>query len=46
MLSSSCLCVCLSPYTLLNQLVDFYKIKYGGHAIEGDLETIVFNSVA
>jgi hypothetical protein len=27
-------------------LVDFHEIQYGGHAIEGDLEAIVFNAVA
>jgi hypothetical protein len=29
----------------LNQLVDFYEIQYGGHAIEGDLVAVLFNSV-
>jgi hypothetical protein len=29
----------------LNQLVDFYEIQYGGHAIEGDLDAVLFNPV-
>jgi hypothetical protein len=29
----------------LNQLVDFYEIQYGGHAIEGDLDAVLFNAV-
>jgi hypothetical protein len=33
----------LSPYQLLNQLVDFYEIQEGGHAIEGDLDFIISN---
>jgi hypothetical protein len=24
----------------------FYKIQYGGHAIEGDLDALIFNAVA
>jgi hypothetical protein len=44
----SCQCVCLSVpyYQLLNQLVNFYEIRYEGHAIEGDLSAIIFNAVA
>jgi hypothetical protein len=30
----------------LEQLVDFYKIQQGGHAIEGNFNTIIFNPVA
>jgi hypothetical protein len=30
----------------LNQLVDFYEIQYGGHAIEDDLGAIIFNHAA
>jgi hypothetical protein len=30
------------PYQLLNQLVYFYEIQHGSHAIEGDLDTINF----
>jgi hypothetical protein len=30
----------------MNHMVDFYEIQYGGHAIEGDLEAIIFNAVA
>jgi hypothetical protein len=26
-------------------LVYFYEIQYGGHAIEGDLEAVIFNQV-
>jgi hypothetical protein len=29
----------------LNQLVDFYEIQEGGHAIEGDLDVIIFNPI-
>jgi hypothetical protein len=30
----------------LNQLVDFYEIQHGGHAIEGNLEQTFFLPVA
>jgi hypothetical protein len=33
--------LCFTPNQLLNQLVDFYKIQYGCHAIEGDLDYLV-----
>jgi hypothetical protein len=47
MRSPFCLCVSVCPsYQLLNQLVDFYEIQYGEIAIEGDLDAIVFNTVA
>jgi hypothetical protein len=36
----------VSPHQLLNQLVDFYEIQQAGHAIEGDLDAVVFNAVA
>jgi hypothetical protein len=29
----------------LNQLVDFYDIQYGSHAIEGDLNAVLFNPI-
>jgi hypothetical protein len=31
---------------VLIQLVDIHEIQYGVHAIEGDLDTVIFNSVA
>jgi hypothetical protein len=34
------------PCQLFNQLVYFHEIQWGGHAIEGDLGTKIFNSVA
>jgi hypothetical protein len=37
--------VSVSPYQLLNQLVDFYEIRYGDHAIEVDLTGIIFNTI-
>jgi hypothetical protein len=38
--------VCVSPTNkILNQLADFHKIQQGGHAIERDLESIIFNSI-
>jgi hypothetical protein len=38
--------VCVSPINkLLNQLADFHIIQQGGHAIERDLESIIFNSI-
>jgi hypothetical protein len=43
MRSPSCLSV---PYQLLSQLVDFYDVQYGVHAIEGDLDAITFSPVA
>jgi hypothetical protein len=30
---------------LLNRLVDFHEILYGGDAIQGDLDAIIFNPV-
>jgi hypothetical protein len=27
-------------------MVDFYEIQYRGHAIEGDLDAVLFNPVA
>jgi hypothetical protein len=30
----------------LNQFVDFYEIQYGDHAIEDDLEAVLFNPVS
>jgi hypothetical protein len=29
----------------LNQLVDFCEIQWGGHAIEGDLDAVLFDPV-
>jgi hypothetical protein len=37
---------CLSPYQLLNQLVDVYEIQSGGRAIEDDLGAMIFNAAA
>jgi hypothetical protein len=39
-------CLCLLRYQLSNQLVDFYEIQRGSHAIEGDPDAIIFNRVA
>jgi hypothetical protein len=46
-LFSECLCVCPPPpsYERWNQLVAFYEIKYGDHAIENDLQAILSNLV-
>jgi hypothetical protein len=30
----------------LNRLVDFHEIWYGGNAIQGDLEALIFNPIA
>jgi hypothetical protein len=38
-------CVCPPPQQLLNQLVDFYEIQLGGHAIEGDFDAVLTNLV-
>jgi hypothetical protein len=35
-----------SPYQFLNQLIDFYEIRYEGRAIEGGLDDIIFNPIA
>jgi hypothetical protein len=43
MRSSSRLTVC-PPYQLLNQSADSYEIQCCGHAIEGDLDAIIFNA--
>jgi hypothetical protein len=45
MTSPNCLCAC-PPYKLLNQLIGFYEIQQGGHAIESDLDTILFNLIS
>jgi hypothetical protein len=44
---SVCLSVRLSVSSLitLNQLVHFYEIQYGGHAINGNLDAVRFNPV-
>jgi hypothetical protein len=34
------------PYEVLNQLVDLYEIEQGYHAIEGNLDAIIFNPLA
>jgi hypothetical protein len=46
MRSPSCLRVCLSPNQLLKQSADLYEIQWGVHAIEDDIDTIIFNAVA
>jgi hypothetical protein len=33
------------PQYLLNQLVDFYEVQWWGHAIESDLDAVLFNPV-
>jgi hypothetical protein len=41
-------CVCVSvcpPLITLNCLVDFHEIWYGGNAIQGDLDAIIFNPI-
>jgi hypothetical protein len=44
--SPVCPSVCVSPHQqLLNQLVDFYEIQKEGHAIEVDLDVVLFNPV-
>jgi hypothetical protein len=35
------LSACLSPYQLLNSLVDFHEIWYGGDGIQCDLDVII-----
>jgi hypothetical protein len=37
--------VCPPPQITLNQVVDLYEIQLGGHAIEGDLDAVLFNPV-
>jgi hypothetical protein len=37
--------VCLSPYQLLNHLVEFYEVQTGVHVTEGDIKAIIFNPV-
>jgi hypothetical protein len=34
------------PHQLLKQLVEFYETQQGNHAIEGDIDTIIFNPIA
>jgi hypothetical protein len=38
-----CLCV---PLIIFYRLVDFHEIWFGGHATQGDLDAIIFNSIA
>jgi hypothetical protein len=38
--------VYVPTYEVLNQLVDLYEIEQGYHAIEGNLDAIIFNPVA
>jgi hypothetical protein len=38
--------VCLSPLSTFEPVGNFYEIYYGGRAIEGDLNAIIFNPVA
>jgi hypothetical protein len=38
--------VSVASHKVLNQLLDFYEIQLGDHAIEGDLSAITFNPVA
>jgi hypothetical protein len=38
--------VCLSPLSTFEPVGNFYDIYYGGRAIEGDLNAIIFNPVA
>jgi hypothetical protein len=44
MKSQSCLYL-FPSHQILNQLVDFYEIQERGHAIEGDPDSIVFNTL-
>jgi hypothetical protein len=30
----------------MDEPVDFHEIQYGGHAIDGDLDAMIFNPVA
>jgi hypothetical protein len=39
-------CVSTIPNKTLNQLVDFHETQQRGHAVEGDLDAIIFNPVA
>jgi hypothetical protein len=41
-----CVCVCLSPYQLLNGLVDFHEIWQRGDIIQGDDDAVLFNPMA
>jgi hypothetical protein len=42
-----CLCVCVFvSHQFLNRLVDFNEIWYGGDAVEGDREAVIFNPIA
>jgi hypothetical protein len=44
---SNHLSVCLSSFLqLLNRSVDFHEIWYGGNAIQGDLDAVMFNPTA
>jgi hypothetical protein len=45
MRTPSCVCLCLFPSSTFVPLSRFYKIHYEGHAIEGDLNAVVFNPV-
>jgi hypothetical protein len=40
------LCLCCRPHQLFDLLVDLCEIQYRDHAIEGNLDTIIFNPVS
>jgi hypothetical protein len=42
---SLCLSAHLCVYKIWNQFVHFYEVQQEGHAIQGDLNTIIFNAV-
>jgi hypothetical protein len=37
-------CPCVSPKKLLNQSVDLHEVQWGDHAIEDDIDAIIFMS--
>jgi hypothetical protein len=43
---SVCASVRVSLIILLNRLVEFNEIWYGGNAIQGDLDAIIYNPIA
>jgi hypothetical protein len=38
-------CLYVNHKQILNQLVDFYEIRHGGHAVEGDIDAVLLNPV-
>jgi hypothetical protein len=41
---SRSVCVCVSPFQLLNHVADYYETSYGGFVIGGRANAVLFRS--